>query len=63
MVNNRDLKAGVAEIDMNPPLGLATGDGKVRTTGYLTPICVRALVLSLQRAGGSCCRDPGSPGD
>lgn len=40
------LKAGVAEIDLNPPLGLVTGDGAPQAKGFLTPLFVKALVLS-----------------
>jgi len=39
------LRAGVAEIELKPPLGLATGDGAPRAKGYLTPLYAKALVL------------------
>lgn len=40
------LKAGVAEIELKPELGLAMGDGAPQAKGYLTPLYVKALVLS-----------------
>ncbi len=39
------LRAGVAEVDLKPPLGLATGDGAPEAKGYLTPLFVKALAL------------------
>jgi len=39
------LKAGVSEIELKPPLGLATGDGAPSAKGHLTPLYVKALVL------------------
>ncbi len=39
------LKAGVSEIELKPPLGLATGDGAPFAKGHLTPLYVKALVL------------------
>lgn len=46
MMRESQLYAGVAEIEMKPPLGLVTGDGAPRATGYLTPLYAKALVLS-----------------
>jgi hypothetical protein len=46
MLKSGPLKAGVAEIDLNPPLGLATGDGAPFAKGHLTPLYAKALVLS-----------------
>jgi hypothetical protein len=40
------LKAGVAEIELKPELGLATGDGAPHAKGFLTPLYAKALVLS-----------------
>ena len=40
------LKAGVAEMELDPPLGLAMGDGAPRAEGSLTPLYAKALVLS-----------------
>ena len=40
------LRAGVAEIELKPELGLATGDGAPWATGYKTPLFVKALVLA-----------------
>ena len=40
------LKAGVAEIELKPELGLATGDGAPQAKGQLTPLYVKALVLA-----------------
>ncbi len=40
------LLAGVAEREMKPPLGLATGDGAPFAKGYLTPLFVKALVMA-----------------
>jgi len=40
------LRAGVAEIEYKPPLGLMMADGAPVAKGYLTPLYVRALVLS-----------------
>lgn len=40
------LRAGIAEINLNPPLGLVTGDGAPQAKGYLTPLYAKALVLS-----------------
>ena len=40
------LKAGVAERELKPPLGLATGDGAPYAKGYLTPLFAKALVLA-----------------
>jgi len=40
------LRAGVSEIELKPELGLATGDGAPQAKGYLTPLYVKALVLS-----------------
>jgi len=40
------LKAGISEIELKPPLGLATGDGAPSAKGHLTPLYVKALVLS-----------------
>jgi len=40
------LKAGVSEIELKPELGLATGDGAPQAKGFLTPLYVKALVLS-----------------
>ncbi len=40
------LRAGVAEVELKPELGLATGDGAPQAKGYLTPLYVKALVLS-----------------
>lgn len=42
------LYAGVAERDLEPPLGLAMGDGAIAARGRLTPIGVKALVLANQ---------------
>jgi hypothetical protein len=46
MLKSGPLKAGVAEIDLKPPLGLATGDGAPVAKGYLTPLYVKALAFS-----------------
>lgn len=40
------LQAGVAEIEIKPPLGLATGDGAPWAKGYLYPLACKALVLA-----------------
>jgi len=40
------LKAGVSEIELKPELGLATGDGAPQAKGFLTPLYVKALLLS-----------------
>jgi hypothetical protein len=40
------LHAGVAEVELKPELGLATGDGAPWATGYLTPLYVKAMVLA-----------------
>ena len=40
------LRAGVAEVELTPPLGLATGDGAPEAKGFLTPLFVKALVLA-----------------
>ena len=40
------LRAGVAERELKPPLGLATGDGAPEAKGFLTPLYVKALVLA-----------------
>lgn len=39
------LRAGVAEIELKPELGLATGDGAPWAKGYLYPLWLKALVL------------------
>ncbi len=44
-MNAGQLKAGIAEHELKPPLGLATGDGAPEAKGYLTPLYVKALVL------------------
>jgi hypothetical protein len=46
MLQKGPLRAGVAEIDLKPPLGLATGDGAPFAKGHLTPLYVKALALS-----------------
>jgi len=40
------LKAGIAEVELKPPLGLATGDGAPEAKGFLTQLFVKALALS-----------------
>jgi neutral ceramidase len=40
------LRAGVAEVPLQPPLGLATGDGAPVAKGYGTPLHAKAIVLS-----------------
>ncbi len=40
------LRAGVAEVELKPPLGLATGDGAPEARGFLTPLYIKALVLA-----------------
>ena len=40
------LRAGVGEKELKPPLGLATGDGAPYAKGYLTPLFAKALVLA-----------------
>ncbi len=40
------LRAGVAEVELKPELGLATGDGAPSAKGYLTPLYVKALMLA-----------------
>lgn len=40
------LRAGVAEIELRPELGLATGDGAPFAKGYKTPLFVKAMVLA-----------------
>jgi neutral ceramidase len=45
-MNKGPLRAGVSEVELKPPLGLATGDGAPFAKGYLTPLYVKALVLS-----------------
>jgi neutral ceramidase len=40
------VRAGVAELEMHPAIGLATEDGAPMATGFLTPLYVKALVLS-----------------
>ncbi len=45
-MNRGRARAGVAEIELRPALGLATEDGAPRATGYLTPLYAKALVLA-----------------
>jgi neutral ceramidase len=40
------LKAGVAEIELKPELGLAMADGAPEAKGYLYPLYTKALVLT-----------------
>jgi neutral ceramidase len=40
------LQAGISEIELKPELGLATGDGAPHSKGFLTPLYIKALVLS-----------------
>jgi neutral ceramidase len=40
------LRAGVAEVELKPELGLATGDGAPQAKGFLTPLYVKALALA-----------------
>jgi len=40
------LRAGVSEVELRPPLGLATGDGAPEAKGFLTPLSAKALVLA-----------------
>jgi len=45
-MNDGQIQAGVAEIALQPELGLATEDGASTATGYLTSLHVKALVLA-----------------
>ena len=45
-MNEGQLKAGVAELELKPPLGLATGDGAPYAKGFATPLHAKAIVLS-----------------
>jgi len=45
-MNAGQLRAGVAEYPLKPPLGLATGDGAPAAKGYGTPLHAKAVVLS-----------------
>ena len=45
-MNAGQLRAGVAEYELKPPLGLATGDGAPAAKGYGTPLHAKAVVLS-----------------
>ena len=40
------LQAGVSELELKPELGMATGDGAPHAKGFLTPLFVKALVLT-----------------
>ncbi|MCJ7739396.1 MAG: hypothetical protein MUQ10_19130 [Anaerolineae bacterium] len=39
------LRAGISEKELNPELGLATGDGAPAAKGFLTPLYAKAMVL------------------
>jgi hypothetical protein len=45
MLKPGQLRAGVSELELKPPLGLAMGDGAPEAKGFLTPLYVKALVL------------------
>jgi len=45
-MNAGQLKAGVSEIEYKPQLGLMMADGAPVAKGYLTPLYIKALVLS-----------------